>query len=511
MSFNYYKNPIICADYSDPDIIRVKDDFFMVSSSFNHMPALPILHSKDLVNWQIINHVFSSFDLPGYDLVQPGKGVWAPSIRYHDQKLWVFFSTPDEGIFMCNTDDPWGKWSKPHCVQPALGWIDPCPFWDEDGTAWLVHAFAQSRCGIKHKLQLFEMKSDGSALIGEGKIIYDGTADLPTLEGPKIYKRNGWYYIFAPAGGVETGWQTVLRSNSIKGPWTARNVLFQGDTTINGPHQGGWVELDNKECWFVHFQDANLYGRIVHLQPMFWADDDWPRIGEIKDNKYAGQPVLSWKKPTTISDTDNYKIQVSDSFTHGKFGLQWQWQANPQKQWLADNDQALTLNCYPLPYRNEQQTLYFAPNLLLQKFASFQFTAQTEITLNSDQSGDFGGLIVYGERYAALIINYENGEYNLYYRYGWMKDSGKVDEHQEKITQLITADCQFKVKVGLNGICQFYYREKDSEWKIIPRNFAAGKGKWVGAKIGIFASTEAKQTSLGNCNFKYFDIVSNNQ
>ncbi|OCG22859.1 glycoside hydrolase [Gilliamella sp. wkB108] len=505
MSLDYYKNPIICADYSDPDIVRVNDDFFMVSSSFNHMPALPILHSKDLVNWQIINHVFSSFDLPDYDLVQPGKGVWAPSIRYHDQKLWVFFSTPDEGIFMCNTDDPWGKWSKPHCVQSALGWIDPCPFWDDDGNAWLVHAFAQSRSGIKHKLQLFKMKNDGSALIGEGKIIYDGTADLPTLEGPKVYKRNGWYYIFAPAGGVETGWQTVLRSKNIQGPWTARNVLFQGDTPINGPHQGGWVELDNQECWFVHFQDANLYGRIVHLQPMHWADDDWPTIGEIKGNNVC-QPVLTWKVPTITNNTSHYQIQTSDNFAQGKFGLQWQWLANPQKQWLADNNQSLTLNCYPLPYRNEQQTLYFAPNLLLQKFSSFQFTAQTAIKLNPEQSGDFGGLIVYGERYAALIISYDNKEYNLYYRYGWMKDSGKVDEYREKITQLTTADCQFKVDVGLNGICQFYYREEKGEWQKISRNFAAGKGKWVGAKIGIFASTESKQNSHGNCNFKYFDI-----
>ena len=165
MSFDYYKNPIICADYSDPDIIRVNDDFFMVSSSFNHMPAIPILHSKNLVNWQIINHVFSSLNLSGYDEVQPGKGVWAPSIRYHDQRFWVFFSTPDEGIFMCNTDNPWRKWSNPHCVQLAKGWIDPCPFWDDDGNAWLIHAFAQSRCGLKHKLQLFQMESDGSALI----------------------------------------------------------------------------------------------------------------------------------------------------------------------------------------------------------------------------------------------------------------------------------------------------------------------------------------------------------
>lgn len=506
MRSDYYNNPIICADYSDPDIVRVKDDFFMVSSSFNHMPALPILHSKDLVNWQIINHVFSSLDLPGYDCVQPGKGVWAPSIRYHHQKFWVFFSTPDEGIFMCNTHNPWGEWSKPHCVQSALGWIDPCPFWDDDGQAWLVHAFAQSRSGIKHKLQLFRMTNDGTALIGDGKIIYDGTADLPTLEGPKLYKRNGWYYIFAPAGGVETGWQTVLRSQHLEGPWTARNVLFQGNTTINGPHQGGWVELDNNQCWFVHFQDANLYGRIVHLQPMHWGDDDWPRIGTAIDDN-CGQPVLSYPKPLTTCNSDDYTMQTSDDFKQGKIGLQWQWQANPQKNWLAEQSDGLTLNCYPLPIHNKQQTLYFAPNLLLQKFSSWQFTAETALALNPNNSGDFAGLIIYGERYAALTLCYKNNHYFLCYRYGWIKDAGIVDEYQETITELDSPNCQLKVEVGLNGICQFYYQDTNKAWQKISRDFAAGKGKWVGAKVGIFAASEAKQAISGKGKFKYFEII----
>lgn len=293
MTPSEYQNPILCADYSDPDIVRVGDDFFMVSSSFNHVPALPILHSTDLINWTIINHVMDELPLPGYDRYQPGKGVWAPSIRWHDGKLWVCFSTPDEGIFICHTEDPWGKWSAPHCLREARGWIDPCPFWDDNGQAWLVHAFAHSRSGIKHKLQLFAMAPDASELLGEGQIIYDGCCDLPTLEGPKVYQRAGWYYIFAPAGGVENGWQTVLRARQMTGPWEAKNVLFQGNTSINGPHQGGWVEGEEGECWFVHFQDLHLYGRVVHLQPMSWGNDGWPRIGEQIGNCGVGQPVFT--------------------------------------------------------------------------------------------------------------------------------------------------------------------------------------------------------------------------
>lgn len=275
-----YQNPIIYADYSDPDIIAVHDEFYMVSSSFNHMPGLPLLHSRDLVNWTIINHVVPSFDCPGYDRVQHGKGIWAPSLRYHDGKFWVFFSTPDEGIFMCQSANPFGKWTVPHLVQAAKGWIDPCPYWDEDGQAYLVHAFAFSRSGRKHLLQLFRMAPDGTRLLDEGRIIIDGTVDHPTLEGPKMYKRDGYYYIFAPAGGVENGWQSVFRARSIDGPYEDKIVLHQGGTDVNGPHQGGYVELESSESWFVHFQDKGAYGRIVHLQPMRWVDD-WPVMGRV--------------------------------------------------------------------------------------------------------------------------------------------------------------------------------------------------------------------------------------
>lgn len=282
-----YRNPIIFADYSDPDIIAVHDEFYMVSSSFNHMPGLPLLHSRDLVNWTIINHVVPSFDWPGYDRVQHGKGIWAPSLRYHDGKFWVFFSTPDEGIFMCQAADPFGMWTAPHLVRAAKGWIDPCPFWDEDGQAYLVHAFAFSRSGRKHLLQLFRMAPDGTRLLDEGRIIIDGTARHPTLEGPKMYKRGGYYYIFAPAGGVENGWQSVFRARSIDGPYEDKIVLHQGKTDVNGPHQGGYVELESGESWFVHFQDKGAYGRIVHLQPMRWVDD-WPVMGRV--SPLGGEP-----------------------------------------------------------------------------------------------------------------------------------------------------------------------------------------------------------------------------
>ncbi|MDU5686239.1 MAG: glycoside hydrolase 43 family protein [Kluyvera cryocrescens] len=506
MTANDYQNPILCADYSDPDIVRVGDDFFMVSSSFNHMPALPILHSTDLVSWKIINHVFNALPLAGFHEYQPGKGVWAPSIRWHDNKLWVFFSTPDEGIFMCHTDDPWGAWSEPHCLQVAKGWIDPCPFWDDNGEAWLVHAFAHSRSGIKHKLQLFSMSPDGKQLQGEGRIIYDGSCDQPTLEGPKVYKRGGWYYIFAPAGGVETGWETVLRAKSMQGPWEAKNVLFQGNTPVNGPHQGGWVELDDGECWFVHFQDAHLYGRIVHLQPMCWGDDGWPRIGEPLGENGEGQPVMRGPRPVSLLVSPREKPQTSDDFANGKPGLQWQWQANPNPEWLLPGKQQLNLHCCGLPSLQEKNNVYWVPNLLLQKFPAWQFSAQTSLTLNAEKSGDAGGVIVYGERYASLLLENSHGRYRILWVTGWMSDAGIVSENRQAIAVIDDASCEMKIEVSLGGICRFAWRQNDSDWYPIAQPFAAGKGKWVGAKIGLLALSLESTKSDGFCAFDHFAL-----
>ena len=337
-----YKNPIVYADYSDPDVIRVGEDFFMTASSFNFSPGLPILHSKDLVNWKVVNYAIERMPYPQYDLPQHGKGVWAPALRYHKGEFYIYFGAPDEGVFMVKTKDPFGKWEAPVLVKAANGWIDTCPFWDEDGKAYLVHAFAKSRCGVKSILHINEMSPDGKLLLDEGTLVVDGRMDNPTIEGPKLYKRNGYYYIFAPAGGVEHGWQMVYRSKNIYGPYEERVILAQGDTPINGPHQGGYVELESGESWFIHFQDLEPYGRILHLQPMRWVED-WPEMGEKVNADGLGQPVLIHKKPNVGK---NYPITVpetDDDFDGDVLGLQWQWQANYSRNWYSLEDSKIKL------------------------------------------------------------------------------------------------------------------------------------------------------------------------
>ncbi|CCJ71932.1 Beta-xylosidase [Cronobacter condimenti 1330] len=481
-----YRNPILYADYSDPDLVRVGDDFYMVASSFNHLPGLPLLHSRDLVNWRLVNHIVPRLTMGDYDRVQPGKGIWAPSIRYHDGRFWVFFSTPDEGIFMCQAVDPLGDWSEPHCLRAAKGHIDPCPFWDDDGRAWLVHAFAFSRSGKKHQLALCEMSPDGRKLLDDGEILYDGQLDLPTLEGPKVYKRNGYYYVFAPAGGVPTGWQTVLRSRSLHGPWEHRVALHQGVSAVNGPHQGGWVELENGEGWFVHFQDAHIAGRIVHLQPVVWRDD-WPVIGAPGPSG-IGEPVSQWTKPAVNGAPLAAALPASDAFHEGKPGPQWQWLANPQAGWFSSEAGHLRLHCQTLPEHEGQPSFYHAPNLLLQKFPGPRFEAHTRLRPQLRLPGECAGLTVYGERFAWFGAEQTSQGLALVFGGGWMNDSGSIVSRKTSLVVLPSdTTLSLKVVVDGDGLCTFCWRLADEPWQTVEPRFAAAPGKWVGAKMGLFA------------------------
>lgn len=181
-------------------------------------------------------------------------------------------------------------------MKAGKGLIDPTPLWDDDGKAYLAYAFAGSRAGIKSILVVCTMNEEGTEANNDEVIVFDGHENHPTVEGPKFYKRNGYYYLFAPAGGVATGWQLVLRSKNVFGPYEERIVMEQGETSINGPHQGAWVETAEGEDWFFHFQDKGAYGRIVHLQPMRWVND-WPVIGFDDNGDGIGNPVASFKKP----------------------------------------------------------------------------------------------------------------------------------------------------------------------------------------------------------------------
>ena len=515
-----YKNPILYADYSDPDACRAGEDYFMIASSFCNAPGLPVLHSKDLVNWKVVNYILPKVPEERYDKPVHGCGVWAPAIRYHDGTFFACFPMPDEGIYMSTTKDPFGTWSEPVNIRPGAGWIDPCPFWDEDGRAYLVAGVAKSRIGYKSVLHMIEMQPDGMGLIGEAKVVFDGNLnEQETIEGPKLYKRNGWYYIFAPAGGVKTGWQTVLRSRNIFGPYEYRVVMRQGDTPVNGPHQGAWVDTVTGEDWFLHFQDVYAAGRIIHLQPMSWKED-WPIIGIAKDGNDYGEPVLTYRKPNVGEAAKEAEIcepDASDDFSKNTLGLQWQWNANPKEDWYKLTSEGLCLNAV----KQEEKIKHGDyPNLLLQKWPAPEFICDTTLSLAGLKANEEAGVISMGVKYALLsFARNEEGVVEVSFINGEQK-YGKilVESTEETSTSLGTlafADDSETItvrmsvqRVGTQDLSEkeknfpleevvFEYSTNGTDYKKAG-SYMAAAGRWVGVKSGVYCAAHHSE-AVGNC------------
>lgn len=503
-----YRNPVLHADYSDPDAVRVGDDYWMTSSSFSHVPGLPILHSRDLVNWTLVTHALPRL-VPedAFRTPQHGKGVWAPAIRHHAGRFWIYYPDPDHGIYLVTATNPRGPWSEPVQVKGGRGLIDPCPLWDEDGRVYLIHGWARSRSGVANALTLLELSADGTKVIDDfGYVIRgDKLPGYTTLEGPKFLKRDGWYYVLAPAGGVKTGWQSVFRSRDIRGPYEDRIVLAQGSTAINGPHQGALVDTPAGEWWFVHFQDKDAYGRIVHLQPVAWKDG-WPLMGTgAATGEVKGEPVLVHRKPA-LPVQPVAVPPTSDEFSDEKPGLQWQWQANPEQSWrsLGARPGHLRLFSQPEP---RPGSLYDASHLLLQKFPALEFTVTTRIEFAPRLEGERAGLIVFGYDYAWLGVANVGGRVRVVHEVVKDAASGRAGDGGAELAAG-SGPVWLRVDVRSGAVCRFSYSLDGASFTEVPGEFTARPGRWVGAKVGLFASGPKTGASFagGHADFDFFRV-----
>ncbi len=499
-----YRNPVLMADYSDPDVCRAGEDYYMTSSSFNCVPGLQILHSRDMVNWTLagaaIRQLEPSFHFAG---MQHGNGVWAPSIRYHGGQFWIYWGDPDFGIYMVKADDPTGEWSQPVMVTAGKGLIDACPLWDDDGQMYLVHAYAGSRAGIKSLLAVTRLTPDGTRAVGMSRTVYDGHASDETIEGPKFYKRDGWYYIFAPAGGVATGWQVALRSKSVWGPYERRIVMAQGQTAINGPHQGAWVDTPGGQDWFFHFQDRGPVGRVVHLQPMAWKDG-WPVIGADPKGTGCGEPVATHKKPDVGRAYPIATPADSDEFTSEELGLQWQWHANPMGWWHFCDAERGTLGLYTVPCADGWRNLWDTPNLLLQKNPAEDFTATAKLTFtpNPRITGERAGLVVMGLDYGVLAVSSTPDGLLLSQSECYNADKGTPETGNASV-KLDSPTVWLRVKVTPDAMCVFSWSADGHRFAALGKPFKMREGKWIGAKTGIFATRAQVINDGGRADFDF--------
>ena len=475
-----YVNPVINADFSDPDVIRVGEKYYMVASDF-HFMGMQVLESEDMVNWQYISQIYRRFDEPGWDDNRHyAGGSWAPAIRFHDGRFYVYFCTPEEGLYMSTAEDPHGPWAPLHLVQRVEKWEDPCPLWDTDGMAYLGRSRHGAGPIIVHK-----MSPDGRQLLDEGVTVYEG----PIAEGTKWLKRNGWYYLIIPEGGVGTGWQTVLRSKNIYGPYERKIVLEQGSTNINGPHQGALVDTPNGKWWFYHFQETPVLGRVVHLQPVRW-EDDWPLMGEDYDGNGIGEPVASFSSPKlgdarrglnnrrspspqtsyVSSDfIDDFNISPSTLLTTpaSKLKLAWQWNHNPDdSHWsLSEHPGFLTIHAQPA------DSLKACRNMLTQKVIGYQ----SESTTIVEASGDcYAGLFCSGKLFTGIGLS-KNGVFIEQNGLRRLIQPGTFPRLYLKITN----DCQ-------QNRHQYFYSTDGETYLPACDPFPMRGGYWKGIRVGLF-------------------------
>ena len=537
-----YTNPVINADYSDPDVCvgPSGEDYYMTASSFQCTPGLPILHSRDLVNWTIVNHAIGNLYegdsklLEHFKTPQHGNGVWAPSIRYHDGQYYIYWGDPDNGVYMVKTvnGDPAGEWTKPHCVIRGAGYIDTTPLWDDDGRCYMVNGWANSRTKYASVLTVREMSADGMRPIGQPVIVFDGNGtENRTCEGPKFYKRDGWYWIMCPAGGVPEGFQLAMRSKSPYGPYEHKIVLAQGKTNINGPHQGGWVHTKYGEDWFLHFQDKEAYGRVVHLNPVDWSTG-WPIMGK------KGEPVTTFRKPKVseelrvkseklkvkgskvpgskpeaILHSSLFTLHSSDEFNSSELGLQWQWHANYDEKFGTATAFG-TYRIYTYKLSEGWKNFWEVPNMLLQKTPADEFTVTTKVRFTSKADGQFGGLIMMGLDYSALVVKRVGKEFQLVQMTCLQADKGKPQTetvlatlkptaedkidykpgiHEDIYLQLRVTNAQAGAAHGGDPIVHFAYSLNGKKFTDCGEDFKMKQGKWIGAKFGyISAETDAK-------------------
>ena len=503
-----YTNPVINADYSDPDVCvgPSGEDYYLTASSFQCIPGLPILHSKDLVNWEIVGHALTSLYegdealQQHFSTPQHGAGVWAPSIRYHNGEYYIYWGDPDYGVYMVKTKDPAGKWDTPVCVIRGKGYIDTTPLWDDDGRCYLVNGWANSRAKFASVLTVRELSADGTRAIGQPVIVFDGNGnENHTCEGPKFYKRDGWYWILCPAGGVPTGFQLAMRSKSPFGPYEHKVVLAQGKTAINGPHQGGWVHTKYGEDWFLHFQDKEAYGRVVHLQPVDWSSG-WPIMGK------KGEPVVTYQKPRSSSSTIVNPVE-SDEFDSPTLGKQWQWQANYDEKYGVPTAFG-TFRIYTHKLDEGWKSLWEVPNMLLQKTPADQFTATAKLRMTSKADGQFGGLIMMGLDYSALVVRRIGQEFQLVQMTCKGADKGKQQTESLIATLKPTWEDKTQYRPGIHediylrlavddSKLRFSYSADGKKFTECGEEFQMKEGKWIGAKFGFVAAESDPKCDRG--------------
>lgn len=488
-----YTNPLMWGDWPDPDVIRVGNEFYMVSTSMHYVPGSPVVKSKDLVNWEMVSYAVDRYDEdPRYDMKGGTlylNGSWANSIRYNNGKFYVAFCTPygwgtKKGNFcVCEADKPEGPWKR--TIFPEYLY-DPGLFFDDDGKVYVVHG--------QFRLYVTELNADVKSVKGKPVEIWNRGVDdahnsgkNALMEGAHVYKINGMYYILCPAGGTE-GWQVCLRSKNIYGPYEHK-VVFQDDSSYptNGPHQGGMIQLKNGDWWFIIMQDRGPIGRVPCLLPVNWVDG-WPMLGA------NGKDAVVYQKPNVGKKFKIKAPATTDDFNKKILGLQWQWNHNPDNSmWsLTERPGHLRLKA------SFADNLTNARNTLTQRVQGPLSTGTVELDISKMKNGNVAGFGIFQSPYAYVGVRCENGVRKL------------VVCHNGKDTTLVEKLKNDKLWIRArvtdrDFTARFYYSLDGKSFSPVEGALHMGLGyPWTANRFALLNYSETQEGVGGIADFNWF-------
>lgn len=508
-----YRNPILWADYNNPCVFKAGDEFFLTAASHHYM-GMPLLKSKDLVNWTHAGRIYSRLGGLHADFTHPGAAYSAGSqdgeVGFHRGTYYMFnWSTRYRGFF-CTAPSPLGPWTAPRKITESLGgnFEDPCPFWDDDGSGYLLLV------GNPGPLKIFRLNATFDTIVDQGTTLI---TDIPP-KGPQIFKRHGFYYLsVASTGKNSEKAQHIYRSKSLFGPFERRTIFHSGRPDFNGA-QGSLVHVAGEQWAFLH-HDYNLtapYGRRIYLQPAGWSADDWPWIGVDTDGDGIGESVgidVPYAKPPLPRQPIN-PADPSDEFSATTLGGQWAWNHDPDDaQWsLTARPGWLGLTARPLHTQGgvsqlgrtkvnyHADHLLFAANTLVQRPCGAISDIVTRLDTAQLSDGQRAGLCTLSDDYTWIGVVREGGVKRIRFAKGQATSGqtasldGPELRQNEVWLKLEYRHYRGTLSYSLDGVRYEPLGDRDYPYRT---------AWYEGTKVGLFSYTVSSEVAGGRADFDF--------
>lgn len=487
----YYINPIIPSDYSDIDCIKVGEYYYAISSTFQFSPGMTILQSQDLVNWRICGNIIAdltqiSENLNWNKMDRYGRGVWAGTLRYHNNRFYLFFGTPDEGYFMTSAEKPEGPWEPLTCLLSESGWDDCTVMWDDNGEA----CFVGTHFADGYKTYQFRMSYDGKSIDRKSaRIINEGSG----REANKLIKKDKWYYlIFSEHKNGIGRYVMAKRSKKMFGDYKEEKQLALPSREAFEPNQGGIVEgKDNNWYFLTHHGTGDWSGRVVSLLPVTWIND-WPIIGDVQPELIG---KMSWAGKMPYSSGSSFRIQRSDDFDDAELAPQWQWNYQPRQEMfsLTERPGWLRLKAYrPIEYNN----LMLAGNTITQRcFRNTENEVIVKLDISSMKDGQKSGLCHFSSQHSAIGIEMDGSMAFLEFR-----SNNKCVRGVHITSKYIW----LKSEWGLDGLSHYSYSLDGEHFVRFGKPYQMVWGYYRGDRLGIYCFNDKEETGFVDVDYFHY-------